>query len=302
MTPLYKKHTITMAEQYPTMPPAEDGREGSKKAFLFYTNWYIDCAASLSDEDLGHFLIAIVRYASFGILPDATVPAVVRSMFGLIRNVIDADLEKYDRITATNRKRAEKNHERCVENQRKTPQKPIHDTPNSQHDTPNSSSGEEDEKKEEARPRFEEVEQYWQERRMKSDAREFYDFYERRDWIGKRGGRIQSWKKAALLWDDKFRRDVLPLRRREEAAAKAERSKERSRENERIRQEERLAREAEEDTRAARAVDHRLGLYMYRRALELCHGDETQAMRLTQQASTDPKVFEMLREGWGEGS
>lgn len=295
-----------MAEQHPIVPPAAgSGREGSKKAFLFYTNWYADCAAALSEEELGKFLIVIVRYASSGILPDATVPAVVRSMFGLIRNVIDKGLENYDKVVEKNRQiaakrtknNAEKSKTRAVENQRKTSDPLIHDTCNMEHDTCNMLS--EEKKQEEARPRFSDIEAYWQERQMKSSAREFYDFYESRGWLGRNGAHIQSWKRAALMWEDKFRRDVLPLRRREEAAAQAERRKERSRENERIRQEERLAREAEADSRAARAVDHRLGLYMYRRALDLCHGDEQQAMRLTQQASTDPKVFEMLREGWG---
>lgn len=295
-----------MAEQHPIVPPAAgSGREGSKKAFLFYTNWYADCAAALSEEELGKFLIVIVRYASSGTLPDDGTPAIVRSMFGLIRPAMDADIVKYEKAAekkrkqamARSQKQAPKPEPRAVENQRKASEEPL--IVNSKLSIDNSKSLSVEKKKEEARPRFSDIEAYWRERQMKSCAREFYDFYESRGWLGRNGAHIQSWKRAALMWEDKFRRDVLPLRRREEAAAQAERRKERSRENERIRQEERLAREAEADSRAARAVDHRLGLYMYRRAVELCHGDEQQAMRLTQQASTDPKVFEMLREGYG---
>ena len=300
-----KTPTTVMTRHDSTPSAAESGREAAKKAFLFYTNWYADCAESLSDEDLGKFLIAIVRYASYGTLPDDRTPAVVRSMFGLIRPAMDADIIKYEKAAEKKRKQslarsqklAKKSEARAVENQQETTDLPL--IVNSELLIDNSKSLSEEKKKEEARPRFEEVEAYWRERQLKSCAREFYDYYESRGWVGCRGGQIQSWKRAALLWDDKFRRDVLPMRRREEAAAKAERRADQRRENERIRREERLAREAEADTRAARAVDHQLGLYMYRRAVELCHGDEDQAMRLTQQASTDPAVFERLREGYG---
>lgn len=295
-----------MPQQNPTVPPsAEGGREGAKKAFLFYTNWYSDCAESLSEEDLGKFLVVIVRYASNGTLPDETTPAIVRSMFGLIRPAMDADIIKYEKAAEKKRKQSlarsqklgKKSEARAVENQQETSNLPL--IVNSELLIDNSKSLSEVKKKEEARPRFEEVEAYWRERQLKSCAREFYDYYESRGWVGCRGGQIQSWKRAALLWDDKFRRDVLPMRRREEAAAKAERRADLRRENERIRQQERLAREAEAETRAARAVDHQLGLYMYHRAVALCQGDEERAMRLTQQASTDPAVFERLREGYG---
>ena len=62
-----------------------------RRAFVFYTNWYTDVVGSLTAEQVDEFILIIVRYATFGTLPDADATPVVRTMFGLIRNAIDAD-------------------------------------------------------------------------------------------------------------------------------------------------------------------------------------------------------------------
>lgn len=271
--------------------------KSERKAFVFYSNWYDDTLQSLSREEQGEFLLTVVHYAVRGELPSDACNPVIRTMFGLIRPAIDADLQKYDRIVENNRKRADMNHERCVENQRTDHKKPIINNQESIISNQESSSIEE-KKEEEALARFADVEVYWQQRGFKSSAREFYDFYELRQWVGRRGERISSWKKAACMWEDKFRRDVLPVRRREQMAEARERRELQAAENRRIREAEREAREAEDAQRGAHAVTREQGRYMYDRALRLSDGDDAAAMALLERSSRDPAIFRLLLEGF----
>ena len=282
-----------------------------KKAFLFYTNWYDDTLQSLTEEEQGKFLLIIVRYATKGEVPDDSTPAILRTMFGLIRNVIDVDLVKYEKAANKLRERAAKLRERtakrrktvaatdqtlCVDSQHTNPENPLHLTPNTLPLTPDTVN--EEKKEEEALARFADVEVYWQQRGFKSSAREFYDFYELRQWVGRRGERISSWKKAACMWEDKFRRDVLPVRRREQMAEARERRELQAAENRRIREEQREAREAEDAQRGAHAVTREQGRYMYDRALRLSDGDDAAAMALLERSSRDPAIFRRLLEGF----
>lgn len=275
-------------------------QESQRKAFVFYSNWYTDSIQSLTEEEQAHFLLVLVRYACEGILPDDSVPPVLRTMFGLVRNVIDADLRKYDTISERNRKRAAKHKKTvakktptlCVENQRTTPENPILNTHNTELNTQNTVPNVEE--KEEAQAQFSEVEAYWRERGFKSDAREFYNYYEAHGWLNRKGTRIHSWKKAALMWEDKFRRDVLPVRRREQAAEQAARRAARSAEAQQIRQKAREEHSAEAAHSAAVAVSRDVGRRMYAEALRMTNGDNDAALRLLRQAEDDPVLFRRL--------
>lgn len=277
--------------------------EPRKKAFLFYINWYTDTLLSLSEEDQGRFLLIIVRYAASGALPDESVSPTLRAMFGLIRNAIDSGITKYEKAVEKNRKANERRHKKamqkettsCVENQRTTAQSVIRDTSHLSLDTSNLPP--EGEKKEEAPVRFSEIEAYWQEHCLKSDAREFYNYYEAHDWLSRKGTRIQSWKKAAMMWEDKFRRDVLPLRRAEEAADRAARRAARSAEAQQIRQKAREEFSAEVAHNAAVAVSRDVGRRMYAEALRMTNGDNDAAMRLLRQAEDDADLFQRLAKG-----
>lgn len=281
-------------------------QESQRKAFVFYSNWYTDSIQSLTEEEQAHFLLVLVRYACEGTLPDDSVPPVLRTMFGLVRPAIDADLKKYDKIAETNRRRAEKRKKsvagkeevRCVENQRTTSHNPIIN--NQQSEINNQQSTLETEEKEEAQAQFSEVEAYWRERGFKSDAREFYNYYEAHGWLNRKGTRIQSWKKAALMWEDKFRRDVLPVRRREQAAEQAARRAARSAEAQQIRQKAREEHSAEAAHSAAVAVSRDVGRRMYAEALRMTNGDNDAALRLLRKAEDDPVLFRRLSATDGE--
>lgn len=305
-------------EQAAAQPPHVNAavQEKTKKAFLFYLNWYEDSLISLTEEEQGKFLLVIVRYATSGVLPDDTVPATIRSMFMLIRNAIDSGVEKYEKAVEKNRKANERRHEnalkkqaaRCAGNQRNSPQGVIHDTSHLIHDTSNFLT--EGKKEEEAHSRISDaepprqsavqrsdVEAYWHEHGYKSNAREFFDYYDTRDWLNRKGERIQSWKKAAVMWEDKFRRDVLPVRRREQAAEAAERKARQISEREQIRTAVRLDREAEADRRAAVAVTPDVAKRMYEEALRLSAGNEDQALALLRRADDDLDLHQRLAGG-----
>lgn len=127
---------------------------GARKAFVFYSNWYDDVATSLSLEQQQEFLLLIVRYASHGEEPSGRATPIVRSMFGLIRNVIDADLKKWEKIRAANQKRAaasaEKRRKKATakeaplnfDNQDFTADQPLHITNNTQPITQDASLAE----------------------------------------------------------------------------------------------------------------------------------------------------------------
>lgn len=295
--------TVCSGEQVAAQPPQVNPsvQESERKAFVFYSNWYSDCALSLSEEEQGRFFLLLIRYACQGIVPDETVPATLRTMFGLVRPAIDADLQKYDKIVETNRKRAEKrkmqaaekSEARCAENQCNSPEKPIINNQQSVISNQQSVLG----KKEEARPQFSDIEAYWQEHNFRSDAREFFDYYDARDWLNHKSERVQSWKKAALMWEDKFRRDVLPIRRREQAAEAAERKALQAAEREGIRTAVRHDREAEADRRAAVAVTPEVAKRMYEAALRLSAGNEDEAIALLRRADDDPVLHRRLAGG-----
>lgn len=312
-----------------------------RRAFVFYTNWYTDVIDSLTPEQVDEFILIIVRYATFGTLPAADATPVVRTMFGLIRNAIDADLKKYDAMVERNRARAEASAAKRrstmkarvkqnieaqndaasakrvdddgvaasvvndVENQEQRRLEPIHNTqystPNTQHSELNTQDSVENNKKEEAPVRRDVVEAYWQEHGYKSSSREFYDYYERHHWVTSRGLPVRSWQRAAVMWEDKFRRDVLPVRRREALAEAQMKREATSAENEQIRRSVREEREAEEDRRAARAVGPDQSMYMFRRAVSLCNGNEDQAIDLMRRAPDDPALFRRLNEGYKKG-
>lgn len=296
---------VRSGEQAAAQPPRVNAavEESERKAFVFYSNWYSDCALSLSEEDQGRFFLILIRYACQGIVPDENVPATLRTMFGLVRPAIDADLQKYDKIVETNRKRAEKrklqaaekNGGRCAENQRNSPEEPIINNQQSEIRNQQSTLGKE--KEEEAHPRFSEVQDYWREHNFKSDVREFFDYYDACGWFNRKGERIQSWKKAAVMWEDKFRRDVLPVRRREQAAEAAMHKAHQAAERENIRTAVRQDREAEADRRAAVAVTPEVARRMYEEALRLSAGNDDQALALLQRADDDPVLRQRLAGG-----
>lgn len=142
-----------------SMPDRSDGHgDAVRKAFVFYVNWFEDTADALTREEQGDFFRAIVRYASRGELPGDDVSPVVKSMFGLIRNVIDANLAKYDKIVEKNRQRAAKSAEKrasqskkakvekIVDNQQFCASEQILDTRYSKLDTQNKTSEDEKER------------------------------------------------------------------------------------------------------------------------------------------------------------
>lgn len=151
-------------------------------------------------------------------------------------------------------------------------------------------------------PSSEEVEAYWRERHLKSDWQKFFSYYERMEWRSVKGVRLRSWKSAAIFWEEKFRKDVLPaIRRKAEAEAQEIASlsaKSQNAEKARFRAEAREAFMAEADERAAKAVSPEMSKYMYNRAMQLCGGDADRAIDLLKRADDDPPLFARLCQGY----
>lgn len=376
--------------------PAANAAHNERRAFLFYTNWYDEIAISLTPEQQGEFLLTIVRYASTRTLPGEDVTPVVRTMFGLIRFVLDADLKKYDEIVEANKARAKVSADKrrskiktimnqnladededpdfCAEKisaaiiQNKSeivqtkseiilpdadpfsdPFMPLDATPcavdadnrtdaissvdggvetpavdvfeaqevmahepinnNQEPKNKNQKPAFLEKKEEEAHPRRDEVLAFWQEQHYESSVDDFWVYYEARRWTSNRGLPLRSWRRAAIMWEDKFRRVVKPLRRRE-AAAEAALTKEQqvaklslereqhAAEAQRIRREQRISREEEADERAAKAVTPHLAAYMLARARQLCPANDEQAIDLLRRASDDAAIFAQLSKGY----
>lgn len=299
--------------QNPQTP--HSGAEGGpqRKAFIFYSNWYTDARRGLTDRQLAEFVLVIIRYASEGILPDDTTSPVVRTMFGLIQFTIDADLKKYEDMVETNRARAETSAEnrrsiikRITSERLADADVEVADYEQSQCLEPRNKNQEtknnKEKKEEEALARREDVEIFWREHHYRSDMDEFLDYYTCRHWMTARGVAVRSWKRAAVMWEDKFRRDVLPQRRREERAqATLEAERRTARHDTDAATERRSAqaqREADQDRTARRSVSPELGKHMYRRALLLTNGNDPAAMDLMRQAPDNAEVFKRLAEGY----
>lgn len=299
--------------QNPQTP--HSGAEGGpqRKAFIFYSNWYTDARRGLTDRQLAEFVLVIIRYASEGILPDDTTSPVVRTMFGLIQFTIDADLKKYEDMVETNRARAETSAEkrrsvikRITSERLAGADVEVADYEQSQCLEPRNKNQEtknnKEKKEEEALARREDVETFWREHHYRSDMDEFLDYYTCRHWMTARGVAVRSWKRAAVMWEDKFRRDVLPQRRREERAQAALEAERRTARHDTDAATERRSaqaqREADLERAARRSVSPELGKHMYRRALLLANDDDRAAMDLMRQAPDNPEVFKRLAEGY----
>lgn len=303
---------------------------GARKAFVFYTNWYDDVATSLSLEQQQEFLLLIVRYASHGEEPSERTTPIVRSMFGLIKNAIDADLKKYEQVCERRRKRQENNAQKTPLKQPKPADAPnldnedfrrdsvILNTQDSTPDTQDTALNTQDstpdtqhptlteQKKGEGEavagtpmtaPTREEVENFWREHRYRSSAREFYAYYSERGWKNAHGEPLRRWVIAANFWEEKFVKTIIPMKRRE---AEEQRKTLRA-DNELIAQDERAQQRADRKTevaqRQARAVTPQLAKHMYQRARMLAPSEEA-AMLLLRRASEDPEMHKRLTEGY----
>lgn len=315
--------------QNPQPPLHADGQGPRRKAFIFYSNWFTDARRSLTDSQLAEFLLVIIRYASENALPDDTTTPIVATMFALIRNAIDKDLTKYEEIAEENRLKAEKSAEKrrsaikritaenvvddnladpdveVVDYEQSQCLQPILNTQyselNTQDSTQKGKKGEEEARGEMLAPR-EEIEAYWRDHHYKSDVSEFLDYYTRRHWVTSRGIRLRSWKRAAVMWEDKYCRDVLPQRRREarvQATLEAhERTARLDSEAATQRRAHQATLEADQDRTQRRSVSAELGKYMYRRALLLTNGNDNVAMELMRQAPDNSTIFKRLAEGY----
>lgn len=294
------------------IPRPGDIQGPKRKAFIFYSNWFTDARRGLTDQQLAEFVLVIVRYAAESVLPDETTTPIVRTMFGLIQFTIDADLKKYEDMVETNRARAETSAEkrrsvikRITSERLADADVEVADYEQSQCLEPRNKNQEtknnKEEKEEEALAPREEVEAFWREHHYKSDIDEFLDYYTRRHWMTARGVAVRSWKRAAVMWEDKFRRDVLPQRRREaraQAALEAEaRTARRDTDAAAERRTHQANLEADQDRRARRCVSAELGKHMYRRAMALANGNDEVALDLMRRASDDAALFKRLAEG-----
>lgn len=377
---------MLMTTKHPPQSAATAGREG-RRAFLFYTNWIEDTRTSLTPEQLSEFITIVVRYGCDGTPPDPDATPVVVTMFGLIRNVIDADLRKYEAKAERNRRAQARRATSAATSSAasKAPAIPTpdasstpsatptvaasaaashladsqqdapavtdisnthHTEPMTQHtslttqDTPVSSpslipSATDAGKAPEAAERsaspvspvtpssdmpaasaattsvatpatrrtgapatIDEMRAYWQSHGLTSSLDEFWSYYSATGWTNKRGERLTAWKRAALVWDDRYRRQIAPMRRRIAEAERREREAERASEAAAERARQREARDAEADERQARAVSPDLGRYMTERALAITAGDNAAAMKLLRAASSDANLFDHLAEGY----
>lgn len=395
-----------MTTKHPPQSAATAGREG-RRAFLFYTNWIEDTRTSLTPEQLSEFITIVVRYGCDGTPPDPDATPVVVTMFGLIRNVIDADLRKYEAKAERNRRAqarratsaatssaatkapaiptpdasstpsatptvaASATASHLADSQQDAPavtdiSNTHHTEPMTQHTSPTTQnpplsspslipSATDAGKAPEAAERsaspvslvtpssdmpaasaattsvaatsatsasvapsaaattsaatpttrrtgapatIDEMRAYWQAHGLTSSLDEFWSYYSATGWTNKRGERLTAWKRAALVWDDRYRRQIAPMRRRIAEAERREREAERASEAAAERARQREARDAEADERQARAVSPDLGRYMTERALAITAGDNAAAMKLLRAASSDANLFDHLAEGY----
>lgn len=56
-------------------------------------------------------------------------------------------------------------------------------------------------KKEFVPPTFEEIERYVLEKKLKVNAKKFYDYFTEGDWIDSKGNRVKNWKQKILTWN-----------------------------------------------------------------------------------------------------
>ena len=50
-------------------------------------------------------------------------------------------------------------------------------------------------------PTFEEVEKYVLEKKLKVNAKKFYDYFTEGNWIDSKGNKVKSWKQKILTWN-----------------------------------------------------------------------------------------------------
>lgn len=135
---------------------------------------------------------------------------------------------------------------------------------------------------------LQEVIDYWKTENLKSSAQEFFDYYQSTDWKNKQGENLRSWKLAAKNWERYFLTNILPLRKKAEAAnLSLQLCEENAATAFQERQRQRQALEADFDEWKRRAVSPEEGRRAYQIALQQTGGDPEAAIELLKRNRDD---------------
>ena len=202
----------------------------SRDSFVLYAD-SLDILDLLSDEQAGQLFRTIRSYVRGEDLPE--LDQIIKLAFIPIKNHLDRDAEKYERICKKRREvgalggrpkkplGSDENQKVSEETKRflEKPKKPLPDpvpdpVPDTDPDTdpvPDKYMGDKSPKKRASRfkpPSLEEVREYCNERGNGIDAERFVNFYESKGWmVGK--NKMKDWRAAVRNWE-KINRDSKP--------------------------------------------------------------------------------------------
>lgn len=181
-----------------------------KNSFLMYLD-YEEQFNLLTDEQIGQLMRAIIKYEKTGIVPK--LEGMLKMAFSFIKTQLDRDREKYNKKCEQNRENAKKGGRPKKGEKQKDIEKPNGfeenqmDAKKPDNDNEDEEDNEDDVEKKNGKrktfipPTLEEVEKYVLEKKLKVNAKNFYDYFTVGNWVDRNGNKVKNWKQKILTWN-----------------------------------------------------------------------------------------------------
>ena len=165
-----------------------------KDSFVFYKSFY-DAIKQIPEEYQLELYNTILQYSLEGIEPE-NLSNIASAMFTLIKPNIDSSQKKYEASVKNGRKGGRP--KKPNNNPDKTQEKPNNNLNDNDNEDDNDIKKKSNKRKS---PELIEIQNYIQEKNLKVDGKQFYDYFTEGNWIDSKGNKVKNWKQKLLTWD-----------------------------------------------------------------------------------------------------
>lgn len=170
-----------------------------RDSIVFYKSFY-EAIQNIPKEEQLKLYNAIFEY-SFTEKEPIIDEGIAKAMFILIKPNIDSANARYKASVENGKKGGrprKETQEKPKQNLEKTQEKPKQNLNDNVNDNVNDNIKENNKKK---NPTLEEIQDYIQEKQLKVDGKQFYDYFTEGNWVDAKGNKVKNWKQKLLTWN-----------------------------------------------------------------------------------------------------
>lgn len=172
-----------------------------KESFVFHKEFFED----IPETEIARFTIQIIEYGLYGKEPQIEKGTFEYKCWMNIKNRIDEDSSKYEKVSEKRREAAKKRYEKYNDTEKSATENKEFTKPTEKDDFVNQSEKTEEQtnkNKKFEKPTVEEVKEYCEQRKNGIDAQTFWDFYESKGWfVGSH--KMKDWQSAVRNWENR---------------------------------------------------------------------------------------------------